>query len=599
MAAPSGTVWGSIVNSKGRIGIYTSVTNTNTQTSVNVQVWFWTRYSCDDDFNNLYFNVGKSVTSASTLYGQHYNVDHKYNYSWDERNQTRLINKTYTYTRSTSAVKYNAYARFQDIDWISGKMYANTSYTVPALTSYTIKYNANGGSGAPSSQTKWYGKSLTLSSTKPTRTGHSFQGWATSSSGSVKYAAGASYTANSAVTLYAVWKANTYTVTFNANGGTGGPSSQTKTYGKTLTLSSTKPTRTNYTFQGWGTSASATAVSYAAGGSYTSNASITLYAVWKLTYVKPTINSMTVSRCNSSGTLTDSGTYALVKFDWTTSYSVSSIKIECASSDGTTTTTVSASGTSGSVSKVIGGSMSSEVTYTVRAIVADSNGSWTVSKTLHGTKFAFDAKSGGGGIAFGKAAELDDYAEFGFKSKHWKNSEFANNVTISGTDPNGNVKEVINPQNTNGNFVIGRGNYDNKSGSTYVYGYDILLGVSNIATPTTYRPYRRRGDSVTWTVKTAGYVTNSGTEVTFFVPFAMPIYGNPTVSVTSGSGFVLRQGNKYTHGSSASAYAMPTKYTASMYAYAGVFITATFSDTTNVVNNDSIGIVWNGTITFT
>lgn len=162
--------------------------------------------------------------------------------------------------------------------------------TVPALTSYAVKYNANGGSGAPSSQTKWKDQALTLSSTKPTRSGYTFKGWATSASGSVAYTSGASYTNNASVTLYAVWQANTYTVKYNANGGTGAPSNQTKTHGVTLTLSSTKPTRasvdsgdgvlTTYTFKGWATSANTSTVSYAAGAKYTSNTSVTLYAVW-------------------------------------------------------------------------------------------------------------------------------------------------------------------------------------------------------------------------------------------------------------------------------------------------------------------------------
>lgn len=81
--------------------------------------------------------------------------------------------------------------------------------TMSALASYAVKFNANGGSGAPSSQTKWYGETLTLSSTKPTREGYAFQGWATSSTAaSAAYSAGGSYTANSAATLYAVWKVN-------------------------------------------------------------------------------------------------------------------------------------------------------------------------------------------------------------------------------------------------------------------------------------------------------------------------------------------------------------------------------------------------------
>ena len=165
--------------------------------------------------------------------------------------------------------------------------------TVPAWTSYTVTYNANGGSGAPSSQTKWKDQTLKLSTTKPTRTGYTFQGWGTSASDtSVDYVAGANYTANASVTLYAIWKAITYTVKYNANGGSGVPANQTKTYGKTLTLSSTKPTRssiddngtlTEYTFKGWATSATSTSAAYQAGSSYTANASITLYAVWSKT----------------------------------------------------------------------------------------------------------------------------------------------------------------------------------------------------------------------------------------------------------------------------------------------------------------------------
>lgn len=165
----------------------------------------------------------------------------------------------------------------------------NFSVTVPAWTSYTVKYNANGGSGAPSSQTKWKDQTLKLSTTKPTRTGYTFQGWSTSASGNVSYAVGADYTENASVTLYAIWKAITYTVKYNANGGTGAPSSQTKTYGNTLVLSSAKPTRTSvedngtittYTFKGWATSATSTSVAYTSGASYTANAAITLYAVW-------------------------------------------------------------------------------------------------------------------------------------------------------------------------------------------------------------------------------------------------------------------------------------------------------------------------------
>lgn len=72
----------------------------------------------------------------------------------------------------------------------------------------------------------------------------------------------------------------TYTVSYNANGGSGAPSAQTKTSGTNLTLSSTRPTRTGYTFNGWNTNSSGTGTNYASGGTYSSDAAVTLYAKW-------------------------------------------------------------------------------------------------------------------------------------------------------------------------------------------------------------------------------------------------------------------------------------------------------------------------------
>ena len=437
MAAPSGTVWGSVVQGsktgrQGKLGIYTSVTNTNTQTTVNVQVWFWTIYSCSDGDgvgsgqNCLYYDAGTNVSSATTSIGE-FSIQHTVNTGegWNTANQTKLLDKTYTYTRGTAATTYKVYAKLTGIDMLSGTVYANTTYTVPALASYTVSYNANGGSGAPSSQTKWYGKTLTLSSTKPTRTGYSFQGWATSASGGVAYASGASYTANAAVTLYAVWKANTYTVKYDANGGTGAPGNQTKTYGVALTLSSTKPTKTNYNFLGWATSASATSATYAAGASYTDNTNVTLYAVWELAYTKPSIYNLTATRCDSSGVESDDGTYAFVNFEWKTTNAVTAVTIAWESaSAGSGSATVTASGKSGSVSQKIGGSLSADAAYTITVSVKDSETS-TATTTLNGSMFPIDAKAGGDGVSFGKPAELGKtdslggtgVADFGFDAK--------------------------------------------------------------------------------------------------------------------------------------------------------------------------------------
>ncbi len=149
---------------------------------------------------------------------------------------------------------------------------------------FTVSYNANGGSGAPGSQKKCSDITLKLSSTTPTRTGYTFNGWNTNSGGTgTNYAAGANYTANASVTLYAKWTANKYTVTLDRQGGSGGSASVQATYNANMP-SMTKPTRTGYTFQGYYDATSGGTQYYKADGSSartwnkTSNA--TLYARW-------------------------------------------------------------------------------------------------------------------------------------------------------------------------------------------------------------------------------------------------------------------------------------------------------------------------------
>ena len=94
------------------------------------------------------------------------------------------------------------------------------SFTIPALSSYSVSYNANGGSGAPATQTKYYGKSLALSSVVPTKKGYTFVNWNTSADGTgTTYASGATYTGNAALTLYAIWTANSYTLHLDGNDG--------------------------------------------------------------------------------------------------------------------------------------------------------------------------------------------------------------------------------------------------------------------------------------------------------------------------------------------------------------------------------------------
>lgn len=154
----------------------------------------------------------------------------------------------------------------------------------PYTTQYTITYNGNeANSGSTSPKTATYGVATTVSSNGFTKSGYTFVKWNTSANGGgTDYYPGGSITIYGNTTLYAIWSQITYTVTYNGNGADGGSTSvQTKVWGTPLPLSANGFTRTNYTFQHWNTAADDSGTSYNAGASYTTNAALTLYAIWK------------------------------------------------------------------------------------------------------------------------------------------------------------------------------------------------------------------------------------------------------------------------------------------------------------------------------
>lgn len=298
---------------------------------------------------------------------------------------------------------------------------ASTVITIDAITSYQVTYNANGGTGAPSAQTKWQGETLTLSSTKPTRTGYIFQGWGTSAADTtVDYKPGASYTANAATTLYAIWKANTYTVSYNANGGTGVPAAQTKTHGVSLTLTTLKPTRTNYTFKGWATS-SAGDVSYQAGGAYTNNAAIILYAVWELSYVLPKIWDFEVYWTSHATQYDENGIecrHIGFGFHWETSHEKPNVHFLLYDSNGNLKFDLEyhLNGTSDNgdfeVVNFEDYLFPMDSSYTAKIIIDDGGGSTTVTTILTGNIYPIDFLAGGKGVSFGGPASVEGTAHF-------------------------------------------------------------------------------------------------------------------------------------------------------------------------------------------
>lgn len=315
---------------------------------------------------------------------------------------------TFTINKTHSAQSLSCYAKITAASsYVSGtKSSTATTASVASKTKYTVSYNANGGNGAPSAQTKWHGEELTVSTTKPTRTGYTFKGWALSATGSVYYSSGSTCYQNKNLTLYAVWQANIYTVSYNANGGTGAPSAQTKTYGTNLKLSTVKPTRTDYNFKGWATSATATTATYAAGGNYTANSAATLYAVWELAYTKPRIKNLTIERyapiINDRGEVAgykvdDEGTYLHVVFDWEIDEAFSSAAVEWKTTVATSWAAsdkveiLGLSSTSGTEDRIIGGgNISPDYAYMVRVTVSDTGGSTPLLKIVeHSSNTAY------------------------------------------------------------------------------------------------------------------------------------------------------------------------------------------------------------------
>lgn len=169
---------------------------------------------------------------------------------------------------------------------------------------YTVTLDKNGGSGGDSSITVQYGVVMP-SATEPTKTGHTFRGYYTGTNGSGTKYYNADMTSAKVwdiaqdTTLYAYWQGNSYTVTLNKNGGSGGTSFVYATY-KSEMPSATAPTKTGYIFKGYYTGTNGSGTKYYDANMTSVNAwdktsGGTLYAYWEKA-------QYTISLINSAGT---------------------------------------------------------------------------------------------------------------------------------------------------------------------------------------------------------------------------------------------------------------------------------------------------------
>ena len=195
---------------------------------------------------------------------------------------------TYTNQNISGSITIAAYNEFGE---------GVKSPAVSTSNTYTIIYNKNdadatGTMSNTTSSTDAASATLTISSSGFLKTGYRVASWNTAANGSgTAYSSSGSGSitlqqASPTVTLYAQWVLNTFTINYNANGGTGTMTPTTWTYPNSSgNFSSNGFTRANFTFQGWGTSSNSTTPSYQPGDEYTYSLnsfsdSITVYAIW-------------------------------------------------------------------------------------------------------------------------------------------------------------------------------------------------------------------------------------------------------------------------------------------------------------------------------
>ena len=364
-----------------------------------------------------------------------------------------------------------------------------------------------------------------------------------------------------------------YTVSYDANGGSGEPLSQTKTYDVPLILSNTVPIRTGYSFKGWGTSPSSTTVEYSPGESYTANASITLYAIWEVVYSKPRITNVTVARCDSDGNFSEEGTYFNLSFSWATTLDVSSITVNwklTTAADVWAHSTISATGTSGTATGVFGnGAIEIDSSYNVKIIVTDTKDSNYLTKTIPARCYPIDVLSGGTGVAFGKPAELADYIDSNFKAKFRKdvavdskiydkfNTEFQNGLCAytgsgeSGIDANTTLEHLIlTDLNTPSRdlMYIKTEFYNSKTSTSNRMQTAFPYKDSNFS----YFRYYYNGEWSDWKQSNigwysgsllftdmpfSGYITDSNKVVLCTIPIGRPLYTN---QITATGSLIIR-----------------------------------------------------------
>jgi uncharacterized repeat protein (TIGR02543 family) len=246
----------------------------NAQYTYTFQGWYTAANGGGTKVGSLLTLETPSVTGAATYYAYVTKAVNRYTFTFNAnggstpssssitKNYNEAIGTLPTCSRAADNTYTYAFAGWFDTAAASGGTQLTTTTKVTSnktwyarwtstYKNYTVTWDGNGGTPSKSSSSFHYNDALGTLPTA-TRTEYTFKGWSTSKTGTVNVSTTTKVTAN--VTYYAVWTINSYTWTFDANGGTG-DTTKTLNYNATLstlpTASRASTATNNYTFAGW------------------------------------------------------------------------------------------------------------------------------------------------------------------------------------------------------------------------------------------------------------------------------------------------------------------------------------------------------------
>ena len=223
-----------------------------------------------------------------------------YSVTFEYDNESPSTTKTITHGNTVTKPADPTKEGYVFADWtLEGSSYDFNTTVIESITltanwtpiSYQVQFNGNGStSGEMSNQTFTYDKAQNLTANAFVKTGYTFAGWSDSNTGSKIYDDRASVdnlttTNNGTVTLYAVWTPKSYTITYDANTGSGSIKTQTATYGSSIILGNgSELSRTGYKLIKWNTQADGNGTDYELNKTFQWNIDndLNLYAVWEI-----------------------------------------------------------------------------------------------------------------------------------------------------------------------------------------------------------------------------------------------------------------------------------------------------------------------------